>query len=125
MRPADRLGMNSEFRLTGRAVLGVKTKEILPQLDAVTIPVINHENLDRITAETLVEAGVNAVVNAAGSATGQYPNMGPFILARAGVYILDGVGQKVFERISSFDLFTDVMLNSTMNSAISRVIMSA
>ena len=103
MRPADRLGMNSEFRLTGRAVLGVKTKEILPQLDAVTIPVINHENLDRITAETLVEAGVNAVVNAAGSATGQYPNMGPFILARAGVYILDGVGQKVFERISSGD----------------------
>jgi uncharacterized membrane-anchored protein len=103
MRPADRLGMNGEFRLTGRAVLGVKTKEILPQLDAVTIPVINHENLDRITAETLVEAGVNAVVNAAGSATGQYPNMGPFILARAGVYILDGVGQKVFERISSGD----------------------
>jgi uncharacterized membrane-anchored protein len=103
MRPADRLGMNGEFRLTGRAILGMKTKEILPQLDAVTIPVINHENLDRITAETLVEAGVNAVVNAAGSATGQYPNMGPFILARAGVYILDGVGQKVFERISSGD----------------------
>jgi uncharacterized membrane-anchored protein len=65
--------------------------------------VIDHENLDRITAETLVEAGVNAVVNAAGSATGEYPNMGPFILARAGVYILDGVGKKVFERLSTGD----------------------
>jgi uncharacterized membrane-anchored protein len=95
--------MDGEFRLMGRAVLGMKTKEILPQLDAATIPVINHENLDRITAETLVEAGVNAVVNAAGSATGEYPNMGPFILARAGVYILDGVGQKVFERLSTGD----------------------
>ncbi len=106
MRSTDALGFNGsggEFRLFGRAILGMKTKEILPKLDAVTIPVINHENLDRITAERLVEAGVNAVVNAAGSATGEYPNMGPFILARAGVYILDGVGKKVFERISSGD----------------------
>jgi uncharacterized membrane-anchored protein len=106
MSSADGLSYNGaggEFRLSGRAVLGMKTKEILPQLDAGTIPVINHENLDRITAETLVEAGVGAVVNAAGSATGEYPNMGPFILARAGVYILDGVGHKVFERLSTGD----------------------
>ena len=103
MRPVDRFGVNGEFRLVGRAVLAMKTKEILSQLDAVTIPVINHENLDRVTAETMVEAGVNAVVNAAGSATGAYPNMGPFILAKAGVYILDGVGQKVFERLSTGD----------------------
>ena len=103
MRPSDRLKTDAEFRLVGRAVLGMKTKEILPHLDAVTIPVINHENLDRVTAETLVESGVNAVVNAAGSTTGEYPNMGPFILARAGVYILDGVGQKVFERLSTGD----------------------
>jgi len=106
MRRGEGFGLNGssgEFYLSGKAILGTKTKEILPQLDAVTIPVIDHENLDRITAETLVEAGVNAVVNAAGSATGHYPNMGPFILARAGVYILDGVGQKVFERISTGD----------------------
>jgi uncharacterized membrane-anchored protein len=103
MRPTDRLRTDGEFRLVGRAVLGMRTKEILPHLDAVTIPVINHENLDRVTAEMMVEAGVNAVVNAAGSATGEYPNMGPFILARAGVYILDGVGQKVFERLSTGD----------------------
>ena len=103
MRPSDRLGMTGEFRLSGRAVLGLRTKEILAQLDEATIPVINHKNLDRVTAETLVEAGVGAVVNAAGSATGEYPNMGPFILARAGVYILDGVGIKVFERLSTGD----------------------
>jgi uncharacterized membrane-anchored protein len=106
MRPREGFGLNGsrgEFYLTGKAILGRKTKEILPLLDGVTIPVIDHENLDRITAETLVEAGVNAVVNAAGSTTGKYPNMGPFILARAGVYILDGVGKKVFERLSTGD----------------------
>jgi uncharacterized membrane-anchored protein len=106
MRRGERLGLGGsgeEFRLAGRAILGTKTKKIVPLLDGTTIPVIDHENLDRITAETLVEAGVNAVVNAAGSATGEYPNMGPFILARAGVYILDGVGHKVFERLSTGD----------------------
>src|SRR3712207_5969854 len=106
MSPADGLsfkGSGDEFRLLGRAVLGMRTKEILPQLDAATIPVINHKNLDQVTAETLVEARVGAVVNAAGSATGEYPNMGPFILARAGVYILDGVGTKVFEKLSTGD----------------------
>ena len=96
-------GLSDEFRLLGRAVLGMRTKEILPRLDAATIPVINHENLDRVTAETLVEAGVGAVVNAAGSSTGEYPNTGPFILARAGVYILDGVGTRIFERLSTGD----------------------
>jgi uncharacterized membrane-anchored protein len=106
MRRGEGLGLGGSgggFRLTGKAILGTKTKKILPLLDGATIPVIDHENLDRITAETLVEAGVNAVVNAAGSATGEYPNMGPFILARAGVYILDGVGHKVFERLSTGD----------------------
>lgn len=96
-------GSDGEFRLTGRAVLGHRTKEIVARLDARTIPVINHENLDRVTAETLVESGVAAVVNAAGSSTGSYPNLGPFILARAGVYILDGVGQKVFDRLDTGD----------------------
>ena len=81
-----------EFRLRGRAVLGRRTKEIVPRLDASTIPCIDHENLDRVTAETLVESGVGAVVNAGRSATGSYPNLGPVILARAGVHIVDGVG---------------------------------
>lgn len=97
-------GRNGQgFRFSGRAVLGRKTKDIMSRLDAATIPVIDHENLDRVTAEGLVEAGVGAVVNAAGSSTGSYPNVGPLILAQAGVYVLDGVGPKVFERVRSGD----------------------
>lgn len=103
MRHAERNG-SGEFRLSGRAVVAQgKTKEILPRLDKTRVPIIDHENLDRVTAETLVASGVGAVVNAAGSATGEYPNQGPLILARAGVYILDGVGRKVFERVSDGD----------------------
>ncbi len=91
------------MNLTGRAVLGRKTKDIVARLSEETIPIIHHENLDRVTAETLVDSGVRAVVNAAGSATGTYPNLGPFILARAGVYILDRVGEAAFEGVRDGD----------------------
>ena len=92
-----------EFRLIGRAVLGRKTKQIVRSLDASSVAVIDHENLDRVTAETLVESGVGAVVNARLSATGSYPNLGPVILARAGVHIVDGVGEGIFERLRTGD----------------------
>lgn len=84
------------YSFSGRAVLGLKTKEIVPKLDNTTIPIINHENIDRVAAESLVEAGVRAVVNAAGCSTGHYPNLGPLVLARSGIYILDRVGVGVF-----------------------------
>lgn len=96
-------GFGEEFKLCGRAVLGKKTKEIVSKLGPGSIAVIDHPDLDRVTAETLVESGVTVVVNAAGSSTGLYPNLGPFILARAGVYILDGVGSKVFEKVNTGD----------------------
>lgn len=98
-----RLRGSKETHLRGRAVLGRKTKAIVPCLDASSIPIIKHENLDRVTAETLVESGVGAVVNASRSATGSYPNLGPVILARAGVHIVDGVGDAIFERVGTGD----------------------
>ena len=94
---------SDEARLAGRAVLGRKTKAIVPCLGAASIPIIDHENLDRVTAETLVESGVGTVVNASRSATGSYPNLGPIILARAGVHIVDGVGEAIFERVRDGD----------------------
>lgn len=90
--------------LSGRAMLGLKTKELVPLLGASAIPIINHENIDRVAAESLVEAGVGAVVNAAGCSTGHYPNLGPLVLARAGVCILDNVGPKVFDRVKDGDV---------------------
>lgn len=89
--------------LSGRAMLGLKTKDLVPRLNPSDIPVINHENIDRVAAESLVDSGVGAVVNAAGCSTGHYPNLGPLVLARAGVCILDNVGPKIFDRLQSGD----------------------
>ncbi len=63
------------------------------------IVVIDHVDIDRATADALVKAGVTAVVNAAPSISGRYPNLGPEILVSSGVLLVDGVGEKVFGRL--------------------------
>jgi uncharacterized membrane-anchored protein len=56
------------------------------------IAVIDHLDLDKVTAELLVAARVSAVVNAAPSISGRYPNLGPEIVVGAGIPLLDRVG---------------------------------
>jgi uncharacterized membrane-anchored protein len=54
--------------------------------------VIDHLDLDRATAQSLLDCGVVAVVNASPFISGRYPNLGPELLARAGVALVDSVG---------------------------------
>jgi uncharacterized membrane-anchored protein len=61
------------------------------------VAVIDHLDIDRVAAETLVERAPVVVVNAAQSISGRYPNAGPAILVEAGIPLLDAVGPAVFE----------------------------
>jgi uncharacterized membrane-anchored protein len=74
-----------------------RTKNLVRRLRPGDVAVIDHADIDRIAAETLVERRPVAVVNAAASISGRYPNAGPTVLAEAGVPLLDGAGQAVFE----------------------------
>jgi uncharacterized membrane-anchored protein len=65
--------------------------------------VIDHEDLDRVAAEALVSAGVGAVVNAASSISGRYPNLGPLILSEAGVPLVDTVGPLLLDKVREGD----------------------
>ena len=56
------------------------------------IAVFDQVDLDRRTADALVAAGVAAVINAAPSISGRFPNLGPEILITAGIVLIDGVG---------------------------------
>ncbi len=69
-----------------------KTKHLTQRLQSGEIAVINHADIDRIAAETLVAAGPSAVLNAAKSTTGRYPNMGPSIIVDAGITLIDDLG---------------------------------
>jgi uncharacterized membrane-anchored protein len=89
--------------IAGKARLDRRTKRLTPRLHPGDIAIIDHAELDRVAAETLVERGVAAVVNARGSVSTRYPNLGPLVLARAHVPILDAVGEAVFTRVREGD----------------------
>lgn len=60
---------------------------------------IDHEDLDRVAAEGLVDAGTSAVVNASRSISGRYPSLGPLILAEAGIPLIDHVGPLIMSKV--------------------------
>ncbi len=87
--------------VTGPARLGPRTKAMTPHLQPGDVAIIDHEDLDRVAAEGLVEARPAAIVNAARSISGRYPNVGPLLIAAAGIPLIDGVGREVMDRIRS------------------------
>lgn len=86
-------------RLSGPARLGKRTKDLTTRLEPGDIAVIDHEDIDRVAAEALVERRPAAVLNAAASTSGRYPNAGPQILVEAGVTLIDGFGPELFESL--------------------------
>lgn len=89
--------------ISGIALKGKKTKYLVPKLGSENIAVIDHEDIDRVSGETLVAQGVKAVVNAASSVSGRYPNLGPGIIIRAGIPLYDEAGQAVFDDLEDGD----------------------
>jgi uncharacterized membrane-anchored protein len=87
----------------GRARSDRRTKELLKRLRPGEVAVIDHVDLDRIAAEGLIEAGAAAVVNASKSISGRYPNMGPLLIAAAGIPLLDDCGPDVMTGIREGD----------------------
>lgn len=89
--------------VTGVARLDRRTKNLTKRLRPGDIAIIDHIDLDRVSAESLVSAKVAAVVNVAPSVSGRYPNLGPSILVEAGIPLLDGVGGEVFSQVAEGD----------------------
>jgi uncharacterized membrane-anchored protein len=80
-----------------------RTKDLLRRVDPGEVAVIDHEDLDRVSADGLVAARVSAVVNAAPSTSGRYPNLGPLVLVQAGIPLVDGVGPLLMSKVSEGD----------------------
>ncbi|GAB1641569.1 putative cytokinetic ring protein SteA [Krasilnikovia sp. MM14-A1259] len=85
--------------LTGTARLDRRTKRLVGRLRPGDIAVIDHVDIDRVAADSLVAVGVAAVLNAKPSISGRYPNLGPEVLVQAGIVLIDGLGEGVFDRL--------------------------
>jgi len=88
------------MRHQGTAKLDKRTKDLVKRLGPDDVAIIDHVDMDRVSAESLLATGVEVVVNVAPSISGAYPNVGPLILTRGGVTLLDHVGPDAFECIS-------------------------
>lgn len=69
-----------------------RTRVLLPRLRPGDVAVLDHLDMDRATAQALVDAQVSAVVNAGPMISGRYPNLGPEVLTSAGVLLVDRIG---------------------------------
>ncbi len=99
-----RSGSRANGAITGPVRLGRRTKDLVRRLRPEDIAIVDHADLDRVSAEELVESGVRLVVNVARSSTGRFPNPGPLELTRAGVRLVDAPGAQLFEALSDGDL---------------------
>ena len=79
----------------GPARVDPRTKDLTKRLKPGDVAVINHVDIDKVSAEALVSCRTSAVVNSAASISGRYPNLGPEIILAAGIPLLDAVGEDV------------------------------
>ncbi len=101
MKMSALLSRNASSRpgITGTARVDRDIDRLLRRINPGDIVVIDALDLDRITADALVEAGVTAVVNASPSISGRYPNLGPEVLVANGVTLIDDTGAEVFKKV--------------------------
>ncbi|HSK55365.1 MAG TPA: putative cytokinetic ring protein SteA [Jiangellales bacterium] len=76
-----------------------RTKNLTKRLRPGEIAVIDHVDIDRVSAEALVACEAGAVVNVQPSVSGRYPNLGPGILLDAGIPLVDDVGDELTSRV--------------------------
>jgi uncharacterized membrane-anchored protein len=98
--------MMSFIEFTGTARLDRRTKSLVRRLGPGDVAIIDHEDIDRVSAEELLESGVRVVVNVARSQTGRFPNPGPLLLVRGGVRLIDAPGAPLFDEVGDGEPLT-------------------
>jgi uncharacterized membrane-anchored protein len=89
--------------IAGTLRLDRRTKRLVGRLRPGDIALIDHVDLDRIAAESLVTVRVAAVLNAKPSISGRYPNLGPELLIEAGIPLVDDLGEDMFQHVREGD----------------------
>jgi uncharacterized membrane-anchored protein len=98
--------MSTFVEYTGPARLDRRTKHLVQRLSADDIAIVDHTDLDRVSAEELLEAGVRVVINVAPSQSGRFPNPGPLLLVRGGVRLIDAPGSALFDEVAEGEQLT-------------------
>jgi len=82
---------------------GRRTKLLVKHLEDGDVALIDHLDIDRVSAEELIVAGAVAVLNCSPSSSGSYPNLGPQLLVEAGILLIDLPDDSLFDTLSEGD----------------------
>jgi uncharacterized membrane-anchored protein len=82
---------------------GRRTKLLVRHLQQGEVALIDHLDVDRVSAEELIAAGAVAVLNCSPSSSGSYPNLGPQLLVEAGILLIDLPDDSLFDALSEGD----------------------
>lgn len=85
--------------VSGSVRIDRDTGKLLRRVGRGDVVVLDEVDLDRATADALIEAQVVAVVNASPSISGRFPNLGPQRLVDSGVMLVDNVGAEIFGEV--------------------------
>jgi len=83
----------------GRARLDRRTKNLVKRLRKNDIAIIDHDDIDEVAANALIDIRPQVIVNARPSITGKYPAKGAYKILKAGIPILDEVGDAIFNEV--------------------------
>ena len=82
---------------------GRRTKLLVKHLQQGDLALIDHLDVDRVSAEELIAAGAVAVLNCSPSSSGSYPNLGPQLLVEAGILLIDLPDDSLFDALTEGD----------------------
>ncbi len=98
--------------------LDKKTKNLANRLEPGDIAIINHDDLDEVAANSLVEKRIAAIINCGKSISGKYPNLGPSIVSKSNIPIFDVVNGDLFSLIEENDIVEIVDNNLILKNEI-------
>lgn len=101
MKMSALLSRNTSDRpgLLGHARVDRDIDRLLRRVGPGDIAFLDVLDLDRVTADALVDAGVIGVVNASPSISGRYPNLGPEVLVANNIVLIDNAGPEIFKKV--------------------------
>jgi uncharacterized membrane-anchored protein len=102
----------SERLVSGPVRAGRRTKLLVKHLGRGEIALVDHLDIDRVSAEELIAAGAVAVLNCKASSGGSYPNLGPQLLVEAGVLLIDLPDDSLFEVLADGERVTLLVAGS-------------
>ena len=94
-------------------VVDQKTKQLCMRIQPGQIAIIEHEDVDEVAAEALIEAKVSAVINTRSFMTGTYPSIGAKRLLESRIPLFELEGEGLVEIMTLEDQST-IRITSTL-----------